>query len=71
MSDPISDTDLDLFRAMHHCPHTHPSGGCQRCSMADRIDVLRKDLEASRTTEARLRAKLEEWVARFQRGVRA
>jgi len=39
--------------------------------MADRIDVLRKDLEASRTTEARLRAKLEEWVARFQRGVRA
>lgn len=71
MSDPISDRDLELFRAMHHCPHTRPNGGCQRCSMADRIDVLREELAAALATQARLRAKLEEWVSKFDRGVRA
>ena len=71
MSDPISDRDLELFRAMHTCPHTHPKGGCQRCSMADRIEQLRADLETSLATQTRLRAKLEEWVAKFERGVRA
>jgi hypothetical protein len=70
MSDPISDRDLELFRAMHTCPKLH-AGGCQRCSMADRIEQLRADLETSLATQTRLRAKLEEWVAKFERGVRA
>jgi hypothetical protein len=39
--------------------------------MADRIEQLRADLETSLATQTRLRAKLEEWVQKFERGVRA
>jgi hypothetical protein len=52
---PITDAELDTFKAMHQCPNTRPEGGCQKCAMVARIDQLKKAQDALDTAVTMLR----------------
>ena len=63
MRHPISDQDLRFFRTQHQCHTADPRDRCRSCSMADRIDELREELERARAMQARLRDKLKELLS--------